>query len=161
MLFPDLDEDTIFIHRTDPKQLLGVFSAHPIKLEGKEWPSVEHYFQAMKFVDSNPDYCERIRQAPTAKAARRMGRKRFKKLRSDWAKVKRIYMTRGVYTKASMYPEVASALLATGKAKLMEASQYDYYWGCGRDRRAENTYGKVLMDVRKKLQEQSSEGAFA
>lgn len=38
MLFPDLDEDTIFVHRTDPKELLGVFSEHPIELEGKTWP---------------------------------------------------------------------------------------------------------------------------
>ena len=155
MLFPDLDEDTVFVHRSDPKELLGVFSAHPIELEGKEWPTVEHYFQAMKFIESNPDYCEKIRQAPNAKAARRMGRMRFKKIRSDWGKIKRVYMTRGLYIKASMYPPVAEALLATGNAKLMEGSQYDYYWGCGRDRRAENTYGKVLMDVRKKLQEKA------
>lgn len=153
MLFPDLDEDTIFVHRADPDELLGVFSAHPIELEGKEWPTVEHYFQAMKFVETNPDYCEKIRLAPNAKTARRMGRMRFKSIRRDWSKVKRVYMTRGLYTKASMYVQVAEALLATGNAKLMEGSQYDYYWGCGRDRRAENTFGKVLMDVRKKLQE--------
>lgn len=156
MLFPDLDEDTIFVHRTDPKELLGVFSEHPIELEGKTWPTVEHYFQAMKFFESNPEYSEKIRNAPNAKAARRMGRMRFKKLRPDWAKLKRVFMTRGVYTKCKMYPVVAEALLSTDDAKLMEGSQYDYYWGCGRDRRAENTYGKVLMDVRAKLREEQS-----
>lgn len=151
MLFPDLDEDTIFIHRTDPEELLGVFSNHPIELEDLEWPTVEHYFQGMKFFETNKEHAEKIRQLISPKQARRLGRQRFKGIRSDWSKVRRVVMTRGVYTKCKTYPEVAEALIATGNAKIMEASQYDYYWGCGRDRRAENTFGKVLMDVRKKL----------
>jgi ribA/ribD-fused uncharacterized protein len=64
-------------------------------------------------------------------------------------------MTRAVYTKCRAHPEVAERLLATGDAKLVENSQYDYFWGCGRDRRGHNTYGKVLMDVRSRLREES------
>jgi ribA/ribD-fused uncharacterized protein len=157
VLFPDLDEDTIFVHRSDSAEILGCFSDHPFKLDGKEWPSVEHYFQANKFVESNPGYSEKIRQASGAKQARRLGTRRFKRIRSDWAKVKRVMMTRALYTKCKTYSNVAQALLETKDAKIMEGSQYDYYWGCGRDRRAENTYGKVLMDVRKKLLEELNE----
>lgn len=41
---------------------------------------------------------------------------------------------------------------------LMENSQYDYYWGCGRDRLGHNAYGKVLINVRKKLREEKKQG---
>ena len=60
-------------------------------------------------------------------------------------------MTRGVYTKCRTHPEVAERLLSTGARKLVENNNYDYFWGCGRDRRGHNYYGKVLMDVRSKL----------
>jgi len=155
VLFPDLDEDSIFVHRADPKEQFGVYSAHPFELDGQQWPTAEHYFQAMKFVETNPEHCEKIRSASSPKQARKLGRQRMKKLRKDWAKVKRVMMTRALYTKCRTYPEIAQALLDTQSAKIMEASQYDYYWGCGRDRRADNIYGKVLMDVRAKLLEET------
>ena len=50
---------------------------------------------------------------------------------------------------------LAEALLATGDNPIVENDQYDYYWGCGRDRRGDNTYGKVLMDVREKLRQEA------
>ena len=57
-------------------------------------------------------------------------------------------MTRAVYIRARSHPELAQELLNTGDQTLVENSQYDYFWGCGRDRRGNNTYGKVLMNVR-------------
>jgi ribA/ribD-fused uncharacterized protein len=156
MLFPDLDEDAVYLSRSDASEILGTHAIYPFKLEGKEWPSVEHYFQAMKFEMTAPDHAETIRQATDAKKARKLGASRFKKLRDDWKKVRRIVMTRALYTKAKSYPQVAQALLETGQRKLVENSQYDYFWGCGRDRRGENMYGKVLMDVRDKLVKEAS-----
>ncbi len=77
------------------------------------------------------------------------------KIRKDWSKVRRVIMTRGIYTKCRTHPDVAQRLLATGDAQLVETTQYDYFWGSGRDRRGSNAYGAVLMDVRKKLQEEA------
>lgn len=154
MLFPDLDEDAIYLSRSDESEILGTHANYPFFLDGKEWPSVEHYFQAMKFDTTSPEQVEKIRNAGDARKARKMGATRFKKLREDWKKVRRIVMTRAVYTKAKAYPQVAQALLETAQRKLVENSQYDYFWGCGRDRRGENTYGKVLMDVRDKLRQE-------
>ena len=155
MLFPNLDEDAIYLSRSDESEILGTHAIYPFKLEGKEWPSVEHYFQAMKFDSTAPDYVEKVRLASDAKKARKLGATRFKKLRDDWKKIRRIIMTRAVYTKAKAYPQVEQALLESGQRKLVENSQYDYFWGCGRDRRGENIYGKVLMDVRDKLLQES------
>ncbi len=64
-------------------------------------------------------------------------------------------MTRGIYIKCRSHDDVARTLLGTGEKNIIENSQYDYYWGCGRDGRGENVYGKVLMDVRNKLAELS------
>lgn len=41
--------------------------------------------------------------------------------------------------KCRTHPEVAERLLATENVKLVENSQCDYFWSCGRDRRGHNT----------------------
>lgn len=151
MLFPDLDEDALFLSRSDDGEVLGTHCLNSFELEGVVWPSIEHYYQAMKFQQSAPSHYEKIRLAKTAKLARRLGRSRFNSIRKDWFDVKRVVMTRAVYTQCKTHKQVRQALLETNERKILENSQYDYYWGCGRDRRAENTYGKVLMDVRTKL----------
>lgn len=154
-LFAEEDENTSYFSRTDTNEDFGSYSLHPFMLEGKEWPTVEHYFQAMKFEDES--YQESIRLSDSPKKARKLGRRRFRKLRPNWKKVKQVYMTRAVYTKCCSYPDIAEKLLATGNTRLVENALYDYYWGCGRDRRGENMYGQVLMNVRKKLLEQQSQ----
>ena len=60
-------------------------------------------------------------------------------------------MTRGVYMKTQVHEEVLAALLATGERQIVETSQYDYFWGCGRDTRGHNHYGRILMDIRARL----------
>ncbi|TGD73407.1 NADAR family protein [Mangrovimicrobium sediminis] len=152
-LFPELDLDALYLSRSDVNELLGTFSRHGFFLDEREWPSVEHYYQAMKF--ESEEAREAVRAADHPKKARKLGRSRRRKLRGDWSEVKRVYMTRALYTKCKAWPEVARKLLATGERRLVENSQYDYYWGCGRDRRGDNNYGKVLMNVRAKLREEA------
>ena len=107
----------------------------------------------MKF--NQVDYQEKIRLASDPKAAEKLGNKRFKRKRSDWQEVQTTVMTRAVYTQCRTYREIADNLLATGEEILVENSQFDYFWGCGRDRRGENHYGQVLMNVRAKLREEA------
>jgi ribA/ribD-fused uncharacterized protein len=147
------EDSYVSLSRTDVNEMLSSYSRHGFELEGVYWPSVEHYFQAMKFED--PSEQEKVRLAKHPKLARRLGRRRFAGLRKDWSKIRRLIMTRAVYTKCRTHPEVAQRLLATGDRTLLETTQYDYYWGCGRDRRGGNVYGAVLMDVRQKLREEA------
>ncbi len=153
-LFPTEPTAAEHFSRSDVMNELGTFARHSFFLDECEWPSVEHYYQAMKFV--NQDYREKVRQAEHPRRARKLGRNRFQKRRGDWHQVKATVMTRAVYTKCRAHPEVAAALLATGDKTLVENSNYDYYWGCGRDRRGANMYGKVLMNVRDKLREEQA-----
>ena len=152
--FTSIDENVICIARNNSEHPLSSFSMYAFELEGLSWPSVEHYFQGMKFVAGNDQ--EQIRLAATAKKAQKLGRSRFKKIRKDWKEVREVIMTRGVYTQCRTHPELAQALLDTKQQTLVDNTQYDYFWGCGRDRRGENAFGKVLMNVREKLQAELS-----
>ena len=152
-IFTSIDENVICITRNNTEHSLSSFSLFEFELEGLTWPSVEHYFQAMKF--SAGDYQTLIREADTAKKAQKLGRTRFKKVRADWKDVREVIMTRGVYTQCRTHTELAEWLLNTGDQALVDNTQYDYFWGCGRDRRGENAYGKVLMKVRDKLREEA------
>lgn len=152
-LFPEADEDAIYFSRSNSEETLGCFSPFSFELDGCHWPTVEHYFQAMKFDDKSAR--EKIRSASTPEQARKRGRNRLRRPRKDWKTLKTIVMTRGLYIRAKTHPAIADALLATENRKLVENSSYDYFWGCGRDRRGQNQYGKVLMNVREKLRSET------
>ncbi|TGN39212.1 NADAR family protein [Marinobacter confluentis] len=152
-IFPSDDgENDLFTSRTDPESEFSTYAPYRFHLEGREWPTVEHYFQGMKFTDQVMQ--EKVRQAGSPAEARKLGRKRHQSFRKDWKQVRETIMTRGVYTRCRTHPDLAKALLGTGDQKIVENSNFDYFWGCGRDRRGENRYGRVLMNVRAKLREE-------
>lgn len=154
MLFPEDNPDALFFSMNDVEFCCARNALRPFHLEGEEWPSAEHYYQAMKFIA--PDYREKIRLAETTALAVKLGKARFKRKRPDWNAVRTTVMTRAVYTQCRTHADMAAALLDTESQPLVESSQYDYYWGCGRDRRGDNHYGKLLVNVRAKLREQLS-----
>ena len=153
-LFPPINDDSTYFSMYDSEMAWCRYAIKPFLLESVEWQSIEHYYQAMKF--DNVAYREKIRLSETPQAAEKLGNARFKKKRSDWKAVQTTVMTRAVYTQCRTYDDVSRALLLTGDENLVEDSQFDYFWGCGRDRRGENRFGQVLMNVRAKLQEEQN-----
>ncbi len=148
-----LDDSAVKISRLQPDEFLGCAIERPFDLDGYRWPTAEHYYQAMKY--PGQFRAESIRRAETVELARKRGRGWLKRPRRDWPKVRAVAMTRAIYTQCRAWPDFAEALLATGERNIVEVSLYDYFWGIGRDQRGENHYGKVLMDVRRKLRDEA------
>lgn len=154
MFFNTPEIEPLYVSRSDDGHLLSSFSPHDFALDDAHWPTVEHYFQGMKFTD--PDQRAAIRDTASPAEARQLAERHTRAVRTDWKKIRQTVMTRGLYIKCQTHPEVAKALLMTGTRKIVENSMYDYYWGCGRDGRGHNTYGKVLMAIRDKLKAQQA-----
>ena len=151
-IFGSTDDEATFLSRYDADEPLSSYSRHGFELEGFYWPTLEHYYQASKFAE--PEYQQQIRICEAPEQANELGHARKPKRKPDWKKNRVLMMIRGMYIKCRTFDEVANRLLDTGKDKLVENSQYDYFWGCGRDRLGHNNYGKVLMNVRNKLLEE-------
>lgn len=126
------------------------FSPHWIKLDGKSWPTTEHYFQAQKFVGTEHE--DAIRRASSPKSAAQMGRDRKRPLRADWEEVKDDVMRRAVQAKFEQHEEIRQILLGTGDAEIIENAPGDYYWGCGSRGTGKNMLGIILVEVREALQ---------
>ncbi|SFJ10577.1 NADAR family protein [Thermoflavimicrobium dichotomicum] len=127
------------------------FSPHPIELDGKKWPTTEHYFQAQKFITTDPAYSEKIRLASSPMVAARLGRSRKAPLRPDWEKIKDDVMRKAVRCKVMTHPDVKELLLSTGDEEIIEKTTKDTYWGCGSDGKGKNMLGKILMEIREEL----------
>jgi ribA/ribD-fused uncharacterized protein len=128
---------------------LSNFALYPITLDGKEWSTSEHYFQARKFLDEMLQ--EEIRSASTPGEAARLGRDRARPLRADWELVKDDVMYEVVLAKFSQHPDLRERLLSTGDAYLVEHTEKDGYWGDGGDGSGKNRLGSILMRVREEL----------
>ena len=122
------------------------FSAYPVVIGGKVWPTSEHYFQAQKFAGTEHE--EAIRSAKSPMIAARMGRDRSKPIRPDWEQVKDDLMREAVRAKFSQHPDLREILLATGDARIVEHTANDSYWGDGGDGSGTNMLGQILMEVR-------------
>lgn len=152
----------IFFYKTwDPYGAFSNFSPHPIQMPDGSgayatWSSVEHYYQAHKFVGVDEpmakDCVEKIKSAKSPEEAARMGRSMQKQrpdlVRSDWEGLKIDVMYRALKCKFSIYPHLQSMLLSTAGSVLVEASPHDLFWGGGREGEGLNYLGRLLMLIR-------------
>jgi ribA/ribD-fused uncharacterized protein len=144
--------DTIRFYRvSDDYGWMSNFAGYPIELDGRTWPTSEHYFQAQKFLE--PEHQEAIRKTASAMIAARMGRDRKRPLRKDWESVKVEVMRKAVLAKFKQHADLHELLLTTGDAKIVEHTERDNYWGDGGDGNGRNMLGLILMEVRNELNE--------
>lgn len=136
---------------TGQRAFLSNFYPSRIELDGEQYPTVEHAFQAAKTLDK----AERklIRQAATPAQARRLGRKVH--LRSDWEPVKGRVM-RSLLQQKFADPELQRMLVGTGDAELVEGNTWgDRIWGCVKVKGrwvGQNRLGQLLIEIRTSLQ---------
>ena len=135
---------------------LSPYAEFPINIEvdGKfyTFPTVEHYYQAMKFYASderfknilnlkNPDDARLLTKTPEYKTNRRR----------DFDKNKFDIMEKGLRAKFAQNPQAAEMLKTTGNAVLIKSCEMCYKCGFGIGSGL-NCMGKILMKIREELE---------
>ena len=130
-----------------PNRWLSNFWPSPFEIDGRQYATVEHYYQASKAI-SDLDH-ERVRTLATPGQAKRGGQK--VEIRADWDALKEVYMLQGLRKKFAPGTELGDRLQATGSIQLIEWNKWgDTYWGVSNGR-GRNRLGHLLMQVRQEL----------
>ena len=148
---PGKKDEIKFYNRDEPYYEFTNFYYAPIEIDGKRWPTTEHYFQAQKFVGT--PYVEKIRLLPSAREAFQISRNPTVSYwrRTDWDAAKDDVMYRALCCKFLQHDTLRKSLLGTGRKTLIEHTSNDSYWGDGGDGRGQNKLGRLLMRVREEL----------
>lgn len=124
-----------------------------IELDGENYPTVEHAFQAAKTDDSEER--RRVRDAATPASAKYLGKRVT--LRPGWNDLRFGVMETLVRQKFTRHADLREKLLATGDAELIEGNTWrDTTWGAvwNKDKgywAGKNHLGRILMKIRDEL----------
>lgn len=105
------------------------FYVAPFILDGFEWPTAEHYYQAAKFLSDDGDMCphvEEIRKAETGAKAWSLAQRHSANIRADWEYIKVNVMYRAVAAKYSAHPTLAAEFASTQGPILTPVSTPDW-----------------------------------
>ncbi len=141
-------EPVYFYTKNDPFYELSNFAPFGFECAGVYWPTMEHFFQAQKFLA--PEHRERIRRASSPRNARALGQSRAIPIRADWEAVREDVMYQALRLKFQR-PELQALLLGTMGRPLVEASPFDHFWGAGQDGSGQNRLGHLLERLRQEL----------
>lgn len=135
-------------------RFLSNFFACTVTKDGISYPSVEHYYQAMKSSDVNIH--KRVAKMRTASEAKKFGRTIMYddlEWRDDWDQIKLKVMTEGLVQKFKPNTTLAENLKSTAGYLIIEGNSWkDNYWGVDFESGiGENKLGILLMRIREKL----------
>jgi N-glycosidase YbiA len=128
-------------------RFLSNFYPAVVLLDGVEYPTVEHAYQAAKTFDL--EWRAEIRSAHRPGEAKRLGQK--VSMRDDWNSVRLVVMLDLLRQKFFLHDDLAALLLETGERELIEGNYWgDKFWGvCNGE--GQNRLGLALMQVRDEL----------
>lgn len=125
---------------------LNNFYQSSIWINGKQYKTCEHAYQAHKTLDINVH--ELIRNSPDPMTAKKLGQ--AVQVRQDWNDVK-VGLMKEFIKKKFEFPFLAELLIKTGDSKLIYGNTWnDKFWGVCRGE-GENWLGKILEEVRQEL----------
>lgn len=121
----------------------------PQTVDGVEYPTNEHFYQAMKA--KYPATQKWIAEAPSAFLAMKAGRmlRPGKDGVTDWDGIKVGVMMVGLRAKFFHSDELRDMLLTTGSVSIHEDSPTDMIWG----KKGQDLLGRCIMQVREEIKE--------
>jgi ribA/ribD-fused uncharacterized protein len=134
--------------------VLSNFSAFRLRFDGDDYMTSEHAYQCQKF-PHQPDIRTQIRLARSAHDAFKIAEMRRDYVQLGWGTKKCDVMRAILLAKADQHEYVRRKLMETGTRELVENSWRDAYWGWGPNRDGMNMLGKLWMEVRAELRQQS------
>ena len=140
-----------FCHADDPNYgfLSNMYLAE-MMVDGKPWPSAEHYYQAQKFTHV-PAVYQAICNAKTGNETRELAKTHKSERRNDWDAVKEDLLLTTMKLKFTENAEMRQKLLGTGDAYLQKSVPDDPFWGVLPDGTGQNRMGQMLMGIRAEL----------
>ena len=144
------EENVIYFYERGQRyyEFTNFYCGKPVVIDGYQWKTTEHYFQAQKFIGT--PYVEYIQGLDRPRQAFDASRdpviSRWK--RGDWEDVKQQIMYKALLAKFSQDEELRRLLAETGDKLLVENSPFDNFWGDGGNGRGQNHLGRLLMKVR-------------
>ena len=135
-------------------------AAYPIQIQDVRYPSVEHYYQALKAKEFGDDEIhKKILDTPSGKAVKALGKKVKNFHKEVWDAKRLEIMMRGVKAKFVQHPELQKQLVDTGDKQIGEADARNSFWGIGTSENTEksgdpskwkgqNRLGKIMMALR-------------
>lgn len=134
---------------------LDNFSSFGIIMEGKVYPTVEHAYQASKFIVTAPDIADKIRTSLSAYESKKLAWANADKQDKNWDEHKVAIMEKLLKLKLEQDSYVKDKLLQTENYLICEDSPKDAFWGIGPNRDGQNQLGKIWMKLRQELYDKS------
>jgi ribA/ribD-fused uncharacterized protein len=137
------------------------FSRHPVTYRDMMFATSEHLYHWLKFGDNYPEtettVQKQIRMSSLPKESKTIANNnKHLWFYKNWHDVKYDTMVFVCMLKCQQHLKVKDVLLQTGEAEIVEASPYDYEWGCGADGSGKNLLGKAWMQVRSAMREKDA-----
>ena len=128
---------------------LDNFSAFGFVMDNEYFQTSEHAFQYLKFVDTNKEIADKIKESFSPNDARIIAHENKEYRLSNWSDVKYQNMEKVLRLKVEQNPIVKDVLLNTKDYIIAEnCIDEDTDWGLDSNNQGDNNLGKIWMKIR-------------
>jgi ribA/ribD-fused uncharacterized protein len=157
---PEAEKPVFFFSKLPENKEFSNFYEAKFSMDGVEYPSAEHAYQAIKAKTFGDDSMfEKIMKAKSAQSAKAFGRKVANFNEDTWTGKKDEVMRSILRAKFTQNPALRTKLMETGTRPIANADPRNKYWGIGTSLNTEkakdpskwlgaNTLGKLLVELR-------------
>lgn len=133
---------------------LDNFSLFGLTMNDEYFKTSEHAFQYLKFVDTNIDLANKIKDSDTPDDARRIAHENKQYRLENWSDIKYENMEKVLILKVNQNSKVKECLLNTKDYIIAECCiDEDTDWGLDNNKKGNNNLGKIWMKIRDNIKE--------